>query len=110
VTAYTVGGRGVFERAFEAGRKKGIVVKEDPFPSWRIVYFIDSYHFARFDVPFVEFFAEMHEDYHQPSDETELIRFDELVSITDLVYDLMEHYASGGTREAFARPSWLLTP
>jgi len=110
VTAYNVGADGVFERAREVGRKNGISVKADPFPAWRIIYFIDSYHFARFDVPFVEIFTEMHEDYHQPSDETDRINFDELVVITDLVEDLTEYYASGGKREKFNRPSWFQTP
>jgi hypothetical protein len=110
VTAYTVGEGGVFDRALEMGQKNGISVKADPFPAWRIIYFIDSYHFARFDVPFVEIFTEMHEDYHQPSDETDRINFDKLVVITDLVEDLTQYYASGGEREKFDRPSWFRTP
>jgi hypothetical protein len=110
VTAYTVGGGGVFDRAREMGQKNGITVKADPFPAWRIIYFIDSYHFARFDVPFVEIFTEMHEDYHQVSDETDRINFDKLVVITDFVEDLTEYYASGGRREKFERPSWFRTP
>jgi hypothetical protein len=110
VTAYTVGAGGVFDRAREMGQQNGISVKADPFPAWRIIYFIDSYHFARFDVPFVEIFTEMHEDYHQPSDETHKINFEKLVVITDLVEDLTDYYASGGKREQFDRPSWFRTP
>jgi hypothetical protein len=75
----------------------------------RIVYFVDSYHFARFDIPLVEFFTDFHPDYHQPSDEILHIRFKELGQIIEVVSALADHYAHGGTKPKFHRPVWFLT-
>ncbi|QQR88426.1 MAG: M28 family peptidase [Flavobacteriales bacterium] len=56
---------------------------EDPN---RFYYRSDHYNFARKGVPAVFFFSGVHEDYHQPGDEVEKIRFDLLHQRTLLVF------------------------
>jgi hypothetical protein len=99
----------VFDKAVAIGKETGVTVLPDQHPSWRLVYFVDSYHFARFDVPFIEFITEFHSDYHQPSDEVGLIRFEELGRILEVMFELTKHYAQGGQRPSFRRPEWFLT-
>jgi len=98
----------VFDKAVAIGKETGVTVLPDPHPSWRLVYFVDSYHFARFDVPFIEFITEFHSDYHQPSDEVGKIRFQELGRITEVMFELTKYYAQGGQKPTFRRPEWFL--
>jgi hypothetical protein len=100
----------VFEKAVDIGRTTGVTVLPDQHPSWRFVYFIDSYHFARFDVPVIQFMTEFHSDYHQPSDEVNLIRFQELGRIVEVMCGLTNAYAQGEPKPTFRRPEWFLTP
>lgn len=108
VYALATGSDELFTHAADIGKKKQITVKPDPFPAWRIVYFVDSYHFAHFDIPFVEFFTDFHPDYHQPTDEIQHIRFEELARILKVMYELTNYYAQGGKKPAFQRPEWFL--
>ncbi len=110
VQAIAHGSDEMFSLAAEIGTKNGIVVRPDAHPSWRLVYFLDSYHFARFDVPFVHFFTDLHEDYHQPSDEAERIRYEELGRILATMHELTRYFAQGGAKPSFSRPRWFLTP
>ena len=107
--ALATGSENLFNKTAAIGEKSAITIKPDPFPAWRIVYFVDSYHFARFNIPFVEFFTDFHPDYHQPSDEIRHIRFEELGEIMEVIFELTNHYAQGGTKPAFQRPAWFLT-
>jgi Zn-dependent M28 family amino/carboxypeptidase len=100
----------LFERAVVSGEAAGISVIPDPVPSWRLLYFTDSYHFARFDVPVISTFTALHEDYHQPSDEVDKIRFGELERIVEMLTDLAAYYAGGAEKPAYERPEWFLTP
>ena len=100
----------LFDRASEFGKRCGISVVPDKHPTWRLVYFIDSYHFARMGVPFIEFATEMHKDYHQVTDTADLIRYDELNRIIDVAFELTNYYARGAPRPTFKRPAWFLTP
>jgi hypothetical protein len=108
--ARTPGSDALFEKAVESGEAVGMTIIPDPHPTWRIIYFIDSYHFARHDVPVIAFATGLHEDYHQPSDEVDKIRFGELEKIVDMVTDLAGHYAGGAEKPAYQRPEWFLTP
>ena len=71
---------------------------------------MDSYHIAGFDNPFIEFFTGLRKDFHQPSDEADLIRYEELGRILEVMYDLTDFYARGGRKPAFTRPAWFLPP
>ena len=100
----------LYRTATEIGDAGGIKIEPDPNPTWRLLYRVDSYHFARQGVPAIEFFTNMHEDYHQPSDTADLIHYDQLARITNAVHRLLDHYAQGGARPTFKRPSWFLVP
>ena len=52
----------------------------------RFYFRSDHYNFARKGVPVIFYFSGVHEDYHQPGDETEKIRFDLLRQRTTLVF------------------------
>lgn len=52
----------------------------------RFYFRSDHYNFARKGVPVIFYFSGVHEDYHQPGDETEKIRFDLLRIRTALVF------------------------
>lgn len=107
--AITTGSEELFSQAVSVGEKNSITVLEDKHPTWRVVYFIDSYHFARFNIPFVQFMTEFHEDYHQPSDEVSKIRFDELGRILEVMFEFSNSYAQGGKKPTFQRPEWFIT-
>lgn len=105
----TTGCDEIYEKAAEIGKEIGITVLPDPFPTWRLVYLIDSFHFARLELPFIQFMTEFHEDYHQPSDEVQYIRFEELGHIFAVMFKLADYYAQGGKKLTFQRPGWFLT-
>lgn len=70
-------------------RYVGLVLDETfnaPDDPNRFYYRSDHYNFARKGVPVVFFFSGVHEDYHQPGDEVEKIRFDLLHKRTLLVF------------------------
>jgi hypothetical protein len=110
VAALATGCEEIFTKAAEIGKHTQVDVLPDSHPTWRLVYFVDSYHFARSSVPFVEFFTDFHSDYHQPTDEADRIRFGELGRITGAIFGLADYYTQGGKRPAFKRPAWFLTP
>jgi hypothetical protein len=110
VQGIVTGSAGLFEKARSIGEEIGITVVPDQQPTWRLAYLTDSYHFDRFDVPAIHFFTGLHADYHQPSDEADKIRFEELGRILDIMYLLTQHYAEGGDRPDYRRPQWFLTP
>jgi hypothetical protein len=61
-------------------------------------------------VPAVHFFTGLHPDYHQPGDEVDAIRYEELGRILESMYRLARHYADGAALPAYRRPEWFLTP
>ncbi|NIO48429.1 MAG: M28 family peptidase [Candidatus Aminicenantes bacterium] len=109
VYCISTGCEDIYKKTAEIGKKIGVTSLPDPFPTWRLVYLIDSYHFARLDVPFIQFMTEFHKDYHQPSDEISHIQFEELGKIFEVMYELADYYAQGGERPALKRPQWFLT-
>lgn len=104
------GANELFDKAVQVGKSHGITVLPDQQPSWRKTYFTDTYNFAKFQVPTIEFFTGFHADYHQPSDEVQLIQFDELNRIVGAMYELTGYYAQGGEKPTFQTPAWFLTP
>lgn len=108
--ALTPGSDALFQQAVESGDSAGLTVIPDQQPTWHLNYFLDSYHFARNDVPIISIFTAVHEDYHQPSDEADKIRFGELEKIVEMVTNLARYYAGGAEKPAYQRPEWFLTP
>ncbi len=66
----------------------GLTVIDDPWPEERFYFRSDHVNFARKGVPILFFFSGVHDDYHQPSDEADKIRYDKTASIVRLVYRL----------------------
>jgi hypothetical protein len=110
VIAIAPGSEEVFARAVSIGRDRGIEVRPDQTPLWRLIYFCDAYHFAWASVPVVTFFTELHADYHQPSDEADKIRYPELARIVSVIEGVVTHYVGDVPRPRFERPAWFLTP
>ncbi len=108
--ALAPGSEELFRKAVELGGVAGLTIIADQQPTWRLNYFLDSYHFARNDIPLISVFTALHEDYHQPSDEVVKIRFGELGRIVEMLTDLAEHYAEGAEQPEYQRPAWFLTP
>jgi len=100
----------LFAKAVELGADVGLTILPDQQPTWRLSYFTDSYHFAKHDIPAINFFTALHEDYHQPSDEVEKVNFPGLGQIVDMLTELTEFYAEGADAPAYQRPTWFITP
>lgn len=81
-------------------------VVPDRHPQWRTLMLSDDYNFARRGVPSVEFFTGLHPDYHQPSDEADSIRYDELARIVDLIERVAVHFADGAAKPDVSWPAW----
>lgn len=67
----------------------GMVLDEtfnEPDDPNRFYFRSDHYNFARKGIPVIFYFSGVHEDYHQPGDETEKIRFDLLRQRATLVF------------------------
>jgi hypothetical protein len=110
VIALTPASLDLFERAAAAGRERGIEVRPDQTPLWRLIYFVDAYPFTRRGVPAVTLFTERHADYHQPSDEADKIRYADLARIASLIRATVTRCAGDVPRPRFERPAWFLTP
>ncbi|EFK96886.1 possible aminopeptidase [sediment metagenome] len=52
----------------------------------RFYYRSDHYNFAKNKIPVIFYFSGVHEDYHQPTDDIEKIRFDKVAIIARLVF------------------------
>ena len=66
----------------------------------RFYYRSDHYNFARKGVPSIFYFSGVHEDYHQPGDDVEKIRFDLLRQRAELVFRTAWILANQETRIA----------
>jgi len=64
----------------------GLTVAPDPWPEERFFFRSDHYHFARREIPALFFFAGVHEDYHQPSDEPETVDADKAARVARLAF------------------------
>jgi Peptidase family M28 len=79
----------------------GINVMDDPWPEERFFFRSDHYNFARAGVPAVFFFAGVHADYHQPSDEVDRIDGDKAARIARLAFRIGLRVA-----DRSGRPEW----
>ena len=64
----------------------GLAVGHDRWPEERFFFRSDHYNFARKEIPAIFFFAGVHDHYHQPSDEVELIDVDKAARVARLVF------------------------
>lgn len=58
----------------------------DPEDPNRFYYRSDHYNFAKHNIPVIFYFSGVHEDYHQPGDDAEKIRFGKMTTIAQLVF------------------------
>lgn len=66
----------------------GLVVAPDLWPEEGLFLRSDHFNFARAGVPAIFFTSGLHEQYHQPSDEVELIDTDKLSRVARLIFYL----------------------
>lgn len=64
----------------------GLTVSEDLWPEERFFFRSDHFHFARLEIPALFFFAGVHEDYHQPSDELDTLDLDKAARVARLAF------------------------
>ncbi|HUF12872.1 MAG TPA: M20/M25/M40 family metallo-hydrolase [Longimicrobiales bacterium] len=79
----------------------GLTVAEDPWPEERFFFRSDHFNFARKEIPAIFFFAGVHEDYHQPSDEVEKIDEDKAARVARLIF-----YTAHAIADAVPPPTW----
>lgn len=70
----------------------------------RFYYRSDHYNFARYGVPVIFYFSGVHEDYHQPGDEVQKIRFDLLEQRCRLVFATAWELANRSERIVVDKP------
>jgi len=66
----------------------GLAVVGDLWPAEGFFFRSDHFNFARKGIPAIFFFNGVHEDYHQPSDEAEKIKFAKAARVASLIYEL----------------------
>lgn len=79
----------------------GLNPADDRWPEERFFFRSDHYNFARKEIPSIFFFAGVHDDYHQPSDEVELIDTDKAARVARIIF-LTTHAIATDPQ----RPQW----
>ncbi len=72
----------------------GLAPIDDIWPEERFYFRSDHYNFARKGVPVLFFFSGVHEDYHQPSDEVDLIDTEKAARISKMIFYLGNEVAN----------------
>ena len=85
----------------DARAELGLEVALDPWPEERFFFRSDHFNFARKEIPALFFFAGVHEDYHEPSDEVHLIDGDKAARVARLIF-----YTAHELADTPARPTW----
>jgi hypothetical protein len=78
-----------------------LTVSDDIWPEERFFFRSDHYNFARLEIPSLFFFAGVHNDYHQPSDEVSRIDPDKAARVARLIFYSVQEIAN-----APGRPKW----
>jgi hypothetical protein len=79
----------------------GLTAGDDIWPEERFFFRSDHFNFARKEIPAVFFFAGVHDDYHQPSDQVEKIDTDKAARVARMVF-LVAHSVATTPQ----RPQW----
>jgi Zn-dependent M28 family amino/carboxypeptidase len=98
---YSSLGPTVLAVADEHRAELGLNVAIDPWPEERFFFRSDHFNFARKEIPALFFFAGVHDDYHQPSDEVDLIDGDKSERVARLIFFTAHEIA-----DTPARPQW----
>ncbi len=102
-------------RIAEAHPELGLTIAPDMMPEERFFFRSDHFSFARNGVPAIFFTTGLHDQYHQPSDEPELIDNDKLARIARLVFFLgrtiaTDPVAPDWTEEGWAEVQQMIAP
>ena len=79
----------------------GLSVSDDPWPEERFFFRSDHFNFARLEIPALFFFAGVHEDYHQPSDELSKLDLDKAARVARLAF-----WTAYAIADSPAAPTW----
>jgi hypothetical protein len=79
----------------------GLAPIDDIWPEERFYFRSDHYNFAQKGVPVLFFFSGVHEDYHQASDEVDLIDTEKATRISKMIFYLGNEVANNPNR-----PEW----
>ncbi len=79
----------------------GLAAGDDRWPRERFFFRSDHFNFARKEIPAIFFFAGPHRDYHQPSDEVEVLDTDKAARVARMVF-LVTHSVATSPQ----RPQW----
>ncbi len=79
----------------------GLATIDDIWPEERFYFRSDHYNFAQKGIPILFFFSGVHEDYHQPSDEVDLIDTEKAARISKMIFYLGNEVANNPNR-----PEW----
>lgn len=78
---------GAFAEAVGAEHPElGLDVVDDLWPGENLIRRSDQWHFIRHGVPAIFFHTGLHADYHQPSDEPELLDYEKTKRVTRLIF------------------------
>lgn len=64
----------------------------------------DHYNYARYGIPIIFLTSGLHDDYHAPSDETELLDFEKMAAVADLLLDLTVELGNSPSRPVVDQP------
>ena len=98
----------LFTKVNDISRRHRIVSYQNNERGLRTVYYTESYHFVRFNVPSIEFSTGPHADHHRPGDEVAYIQFDRIPPIVRIIHQLVHDYAQGEKKPSFSKPEWFL--
>ncbi len=93
-------------RVAETHPDLGLVVAPDMMPEERFFFRSDHFSFARNGVPAIFFTTGLHDQYHRPSDEPELIDDDKLARIARLVFYLGHAIATDPEPPEWTEEGW----
>lgn len=79
----------------------GLTPADDRWPEERFFFRSDHFNFARKEIPAIFFFAGVHEDYHEPSDEVERLDVDKAARVARMIF--LTTHAIATTPQ---RPTW----
>jgi hypothetical protein len=79
----------------------GLTVSEDIWPEERFFFRSDHFNFARLEIPALFFFAGVHEDYHQPSDEIDKLDLEKAARVARLAF-----WTAHAIAESPEAPTW----
>lgn len=91
LAVYGVGTTPIFKQVINTSNKKFKIIEKESGvgPS-------DHTSFYLGDIPVLHFFTGQHEDYHKPSDDTDLLNYEGMEAISDYIFDIITDLDDNG--------------